>query len=216
MPRQLPELRSIRAAGAQKASTLLLDDVGYDGPPGQSGDRTIRRSASRRNREDGLLFSPLAQTTNEISHLQNLFQSRFPDGKIECLQGGRATESAFRDQASLHRWLDLATHGFFTLPEETSALGAQSIEMGGSLWRPACGAWTTRPLASRWSASTRICGIREWKAGGATVSATLDAARRSPGAGQGRRQGHQTRGWARPDPAGPSAPPLLGRFRPER
>ena len=40
------------------------------------------------------------------------------------LRGEEATEAAFRREAPRHRWLHLATHGFFAPPELRSAFAA--------------------------------------------------------------------------------------------
>jgi CHAT domain-containing protein len=49
---------------------------------------------------------------------------RFEDARLQILRRGKATEAAFRRQAPKHRWLHLATHGFFAPPALRSALAA--------------------------------------------------------------------------------------------
>jgi CHAT domain-containing protein len=47
--------------------------------------------------------------------VRDSFEQRFPfpDGQTRALRGARATEAAFRRHAPEHRFLHVATHGFF-------------------------------------------------------------------------------------------------------
>ena len=58
----------------------------------------------------------------EIAAIEESFRGEFQSAKVEELRADKATEEAFRQQAGRHRFLHLATHGFFAPPELRSAL----------------------------------------------------------------------------------------------
>jgi CHAT domain-containing protein/tetratricopeptide (TPR) repeat protein len=124
VPRLLPEWSAEELAPATSASSrpslLLVGDVDYGGSPGVAGDRALTRFAGRSGRQPRD-FSRLDHTSEEINQVQELFREQLPAGKIERLTAGGATESAFRQYAPVHRWIHLATHGFFA-PEEVPSL----------------------------------------------------------------------------------------------
>jgi CHAT domain-containing protein/Tfp pilus assembly protein PilF len=109
-------------------SMLLVGDVAYDAPAG--GDRGIGRSALRGP------FSALPQlehSRSEILAIEDSFKQRFKtNGSTRELRREEATESAFRSEAPRHRWLHLATHGFFAPPKLKSALTSYDRGPGGS------------------------------------------------------------------------------------
>jgi CHAT domain-containing protein len=98
--------------------------VNYGGSPGKAEGILVAagRSAVRGDRAGALLFPVLAYSRTEMATIRDSFEKDFPDGKVRPLRGDSATESAFRKEASQHRWLHLATHGFFAPPEVASAL----------------------------------------------------------------------------------------------
>jgi CHAT domain-containing protein len=65
----------------------------------------------------------LRSTTGEIESLCKNFAKRYPDGRISMLRRGAATEGALRTGAARHRWVHIATHGFFAPAGLLSALG---------------------------------------------------------------------------------------------
>ena len=111
-------------AQAEAPSLLLVGDVDYGGDPGAGPDRGASRSAAVGTRA-GLLtdFPKLSATGDEIAAIGRYFKLRFRGAQPDELSGDLATEAALREAASRHRFLHLATHGYFAPPELRSALG---------------------------------------------------------------------------------------------
>jgi CHAT domain-containing protein len=68
-----------------------------------------------------MAFAQLDGTLGEVLAIGDTFKERFDDGVVKELRKGKATEAAFRKEAPKHRWLHIATHGFFAPPEIKSA-----------------------------------------------------------------------------------------------
>ena len=133
LPRLLPQLAaSATAAGSPTVaeSLLLVGDVEYGGSPGQA-DLLASRSAPRSQSLHG--FRKLEHSAAEVAAIQLSFTRRFKKGTVELLLGDEATESAFRQQAVTHRWLHLATHGFYDPPELRELKRAQVAHDKGDL-----------------------------------------------------------------------------------
>src|SRR5262249_8363975 len=73
--------------------------------PAEEWPRAARGNGSRD-------YDPLPGTAREIAGLADLFKNRWRR-EATVLQRGTATEAAFLAQAPRHRYLHLATHGFF-------------------------------------------------------------------------------------------------------
>ncbi len=71
------------------------------------------RTSCRSWRE--FLFSPLPFTLREVEQVSRLWRESMSPGEspVDILEGARATESAFKRRAPGHRYIHLATHGFF-------------------------------------------------------------------------------------------------------
>lgn len=98
----------------QPESLLLVGDVEYGGSPGQA-DQLASRSAPRAQSLHN--FRRLDHSAAEVAAIQLSFGRHFKRAPVDLLLGEEATESAFRRQAPGHRWLHLATHGFYDPPE---------------------------------------------------------------------------------------------------
>jgi len=111
-------------AQAEVPSLLLVGDVDYGGDPGAASTLVASRSAAVGTRA-GLLpdFKKLSATGDEIASIGRYFKLRFRGAQPDELSGDLATEAALRAAASTHRFLHLATHGYFAPPELRSALG---------------------------------------------------------------------------------------------
>jgi CHAT domain-containing protein/tetratricopeptide (TPR) repeat protein len=109
VPRLLPRLLGETAPGDAEPSLLLIGQVDY-GPASDPGDRPA--------------FRELEATRPEVLAVRDSFETRHEDGRVMMLRGKKATETAFREQAPGHRWLHVATHGFFAPPSLRSALAA--------------------------------------------------------------------------------------------
>ena len=111
-------------APAEAPSLLLVGDVDYGGDPGAGPDRGASRSAAVGTRA-GLLpdFPKLPATGDEIASIGRDFKLHFRGAQPDELSGDLATEAAVRAAASTHRFLHLATHGYFAPEALKSALG---------------------------------------------------------------------------------------------
>ena len=95
-------------------SLLLVGDVDYGARPGSADARGTSRAAAADARARSLAsFGRLAATGGEITALRPLFQRRYPTAPVLDLRGAQATEGTIREQARHHRWIHLATHGYF-------------------------------------------------------------------------------------------------------
>lgn len=137
-PAMIPEVvsheRSLKADAAKdaerdgKGSLLIVGDVDFGAKPGSSdvpGQSRSSISGVQRGKRDN--WQRLPATRAEALAIRDSFESRFADSKVEFLRGPQATESAVRNASQAHRWLHLATHGFFaTAPEGSGAAQARS------------------------------------------------------------------------------------------
>ena len=121
VPQDLPELLAKRSGDEQgpeakepTPSLLLVGDVDYGARPGSADARgTSRAAAADARARSFAVFGRLAATGGEITALRTLFQRRYPTAPVLDLRGAQATEGTIREQAGHHRWIHLATHGFF-------------------------------------------------------------------------------------------------------
>jgi CHAT domain-containing protein len=126
VPRLLPQLLAQSYAGSEDAAAtpLLIGNVDYESDPG-----TIflaKNDARDRSREpvgnragERLEFRYLSGTKEEVEAIDQLYRHNFPGHEPSVLSGSEATEQAFRDKAPRHRWVHLATHGYFVPPHAT-------------------------------------------------------------------------------------------------
>ena len=128
LPRLLSEALAATPASSEGASLLLVGDVDYSSVPGTSMTAVAPLRAARK--ADGrFYFAPLAGTREEVESLRAGFRRRFPADRVTLLRGADATESAVCREAARHRWLHIATHGFFAPPE----VAAAPVERGEGL-----------------------------------------------------------------------------------
>jgi hypothetical protein len=107
---------------------------------------TVSRSAPRDNRAGALqTFKPLEGTRVELLAVRDSFE-RFPEGRVRVLRQQHATEAAVRERAPPHRYLHLATHGFFAPPKLRSALAPAPQWTFSRLRGPLGGVWASAPL----------------------------------------------------------------------
>jgi CHAT domain-containing protein len=130
VPQLLPEILAAVPApkpggNARPPSLLVLGDVDYGADPGAASPAPgVSREAivTAPGMEKRVAWSRLAATGLELEAVQQSFKQRFEEGTVVMLRDKAATESAFREQAPRHRFLHLATHGFFAGPALRSAL----------------------------------------------------------------------------------------------
>jgi len=70
----------------------------------------------------GMSFSPLPGTKGEVVGIEKIYRSHHKNEGITTLAGAEATERRFRQEATRHAYLHVATHGFFAPPNIRSAL----------------------------------------------------------------------------------------------
>ena len=133
VPQLLPQLLTGTPAADGPASTpLLIGDVDFGSEPGivslaQSDLRpAVERSRSAVRGEANLVFSPLPGTAQEIEGIRSLYRQQFAGREPRSISGSKATEQAFRTEASRHRWIHVATHGFFAPETVASAINRAS------------------------------------------------------------------------------------------
>jgi len=95
-------------------SLLLVGDVDFGATPGDSDPQIVSRVAARPRAWAWARFDPLPATRDEIRAVQHSFTQVEPGAPVLVLNRGQATEQALRQQAPRHRYLHLATHGFFS------------------------------------------------------------------------------------------------------
>ncbi|HEY5313408.1 MAG TPA: tetratricopeptide repeat protein, partial [Pirellulales bacterium] len=109
IPQRLPELLAAPTSPAD-ASLLLVGNVDF-GAASSATDAGLSRAAVAHG--DRIVWPPLAGTKTEIDEVQKLFGERFSSVRPDVLENAQATEEGLRLAAGRHRWLHLATHGFF-------------------------------------------------------------------------------------------------------
>ncbi|MDX1943845.1 MAG: tetratricopeptide repeat protein [Pirellulaceae bacterium] len=115
--------RSSRPAG----NLLVLGGVDYNRQGAATPDSPLPKpnvaAFSRAARGDGdEPFLPLEGTKGELATIEKLYRATFGDDGFRSLEGAAATEDLFVEQASLHHYLHLATHGYFAAERFKSAL----------------------------------------------------------------------------------------------
>jgi CHAT domain-containing protein/Tfp pilus assembly protein PilF len=128
----IPQLLPGGQARQDPPAALLLAggiDFGASAGPTENPSSLLGRAGALTG------FGPLPGATREVAAIRDLFRARHPKGAVTELRGDRATEAAFRREAGRHRWLHLATHGFFAPPALLSALdpdrgAARHLPMG--------------------------------------------------------------------------------------
>lgn len=124
VPRLLaPSAPSAASSGGQESGTpslLLVGDVDFGasprpgtGPPG-SLDRGLA----------SIRFEPLPATRGEILAIRDSFEEQYGHDGVQTLRGARADKRAVLAELPRHRWLHLATHGFFASEAVPTTPGA--------------------------------------------------------------------------------------------
>ncbi len=114
VPRLLPEMLA-PGEGRTNAtpSLLVVGEVDYGGDPGVMVAAVSRSAAQTIGMRDLRPWEELRSTRDEVLAVADSFRQRFEGRAVKELRRQQATEAAFRDSAGSHRYLHLATHGFF-------------------------------------------------------------------------------------------------------
>jgi CHAT domain-containing protein/tetratricopeptide (TPR) repeat protein len=127
VPQLLPELLSGGPRDRKgEPSLLVVGDVRYDGADGRAAGAESRTTQQTGPGRTLMRWAPLESTAAEVGAINNVFQRRFRKGTVTDLREDEATEAAVRKEASAHRYLHFATHGFFAPRELRSALADAS------------------------------------------------------------------------------------------
>ncbi|MGO8897996.1 MAG: CHAT domain-containing protein [Isosphaeraceae bacterium] len=124
-----PSQRTDPGKAAPARSLLLVGDIDYGGDAGARVDRGASRSAAVDTWAGFLPFERLSATQAEIGSIGSEFRKRFPGAEELELDGVQATEEALGREAPRHRFLHLATHGYFAPKELRSALGPDDPQL---------------------------------------------------------------------------------------
>lgn len=117
-----------------RGNLLLLGNINYDALRAPDATQTAAidfgtRSAARFG--GGATFAKIEDTKIEIEALETRYKKNWGDKGITVLEELAADEAAFRKFAPEHRYVHVATHGFFAPPELRSALGPQDSRGSG-------------------------------------------------------------------------------------
>jgi CHAT domain-containing protein len=96
----------------------MVGDVDYGSDPGKP--QLLAEATQRAGPFSE--WSALSGTAAEIAAIGRRFKRTFPDSTLAELSEGQATEEAFREKVAKHRYLHVATHGFFAPEKIKSAL----------------------------------------------------------------------------------------------
>ncbi len=128
----LPVPALLAASGPRPAggpSLLLLGDVDFGAERPPAGEAATLR---RRGLFDA--WAALPGTRAEAEAVRRLFNARFPDAALTELTGPRATRAAAAAGLPRHRYLHLATHGFFARADGAGPV--RSLPGYSALWHP--------------------------------------------------------------------------------
>ena len=121
---------------AVAGNLLVLGDVDYDAQP-DSQDSSVPKKKFGRSPavvrgSDWRGFTPLPATRGELATIDKLYRDLFgPDG-VTLLEKTEANEKRFRQEAPRHKYLHVATHGFFA-PESLRSALKDSADRGARL-----------------------------------------------------------------------------------
>jgi CHAT domain-containing protein len=144
VPQLIPEIVQEQGRKELRKNLLLLGNVDYDAQPGPAKpDAPAKPKKFGRELSQGMTHFPeLSQTQGEIATIEKLYRQNFGNEGISTpLEQSQATKHAFLAAAGQHRYLHLATHGFFVqenLPPVPAPAGAGN-RFGEMLRRPEAG-----------------------------------------------------------------------------
>jgi tetratricopeptide (TPR) repeat protein len=135
VPRLVPQLLAsagIQSADGPASAPLLIGDVDFGSEPGivslaqSDAGLAVDHSRSAVRGDPNFIFSPLPGTAQEIEEIRTLYRQQFAGHEPQLVSGSKATEEILRTEASRHRWIHVATHGFFAPESVPSALDRET------------------------------------------------------------------------------------------
>ncbi len=122
-PRLLPDLLAAeppQRTDDAKVSLFVVGGVNFEETQPEpllasTGRDAVRGSSWKK-------FPYLKGSAGEIIEMKEQFSKVFPGGTVTSLEGKNALEETFREEVTKHRFIHLATHGFFAPPQLKSAL----------------------------------------------------------------------------------------------
>jgi CHAT domain-containing protein len=132
----IPEIVQEQGRKELRKHLLLLGNIDYDAQPGKSAPAPTSPMQPTRALPRGFShFDRLPGTADEVAAITRLYQSDFGRDGITTLAQREASKRSFLAEAGLHRYLHLATHGFFVeekLPTP-ALLGQRGSERFGEM-----------------------------------------------------------------------------------
>ncbi|MEX2307892.1 MAG: CHAT domain-containing tetratricopeptide repeat protein [Pirellulales bacterium] len=110
-------------------SLLVVGDVQFGRPTAGADEAHAVGSPSRPGTRTDWL--PLPGTVAETEAIQRTFRNSFDNPRITLLVGRNASESELRRLAANHKFLHLATHGFFAAQDVSSASTIRAAAASG-------------------------------------------------------------------------------------
>jgi CHAT domain-containing protein len=144
----LPALVNEAGRKELRGNLLLMGNIDYDTEDQPAAPRAaapprafLKRSAARSGTDP--LFPRLTHTEFEVQGIQSRYHAAFGTEGIRTFEGRQASEEEFRQQATQHYYLHLATHGFFAPPQIVSALAPPEAAISGNATRAFSGLSST-------------------------------------------------------------------------
>ena len=134
----IPDIVRDEARKRMPQNLLLVGNIDYDGRPDKLAQAPSSPKKFGRDLPQSLShFDPLPATRGEVASIEKLYHRDFGTEGILTLEEGRATKAALLAEGGRHRYLHLATHGFFVeekLPTPM-ALGQRGANRFGEMLR---------------------------------------------------------------------------------
>jgi CHAT domain-containing protein len=116
VPQLLPGLLAVESKNFTGAPSLLaVGDVDFNGDPATGQEKKPLPIALTRS-GNGLDWSRLPNSKREVEVVETLF-GKLPQATVKKLLGADATEASIERELGHHRFVHLATHGFFAPPK---------------------------------------------------------------------------------------------------
>ncbi len=126
VPQLLPELLAQTDEATRSEPTLLLvGDPDFNATTGLDSEENPGHTDAVRGREPMMKWRELPGTREELLAVKDVFERRYPQGKVTVLRGAAATKTTVEQLAPQYHYLHIATSGFFAsqpIPSGANAL----------------------------------------------------------------------------------------------